>query len=108
MTKISPAPFTNAQMQSYSKQKLKKLYAELGSKLERTGYGRRMLGHIVMKSRKLGPDPERSMGMVPANIVRMYPNGERLLSVFNKLNAYNKEQTTVTRLRNIINARKNV
>jgi len=101
--KISPAPFTNAQMKSLNIQRLETEYSRLGPRLERTSYGMDMWGHIVMKSRARGPDPELSVGMVPERIVKMYPNGDKILYEFKKLNAYNKEQTTVSQIRKLIN-----
>ena len=73
-----------------------------------------MWGHIVMKSRTFS-DPELSLNKVPERIIKMYPNGDKILYVFKKLDAYNKEKATVSDIRRIIsngsntrNARTNV
>ena len=102
--KISPAPLNNAAMIKMNISTLNKIYTNLPS--QTSNYGKNVYGHIVMKSRGRGRNPELSVSQAPERIVKMYPNGDKILYEFKKLNAYNREMTTVSQIRNTL--KKNV
>lgn len=78
--RIAPITPDNAVLMTMKIRDLNRVYEGL-NKNRRVADAKRVWAHIVMKSRGKEFDPNFDLSKVPNSVMKMYPNGEQMVSL---------------------------